>query len=496
MAAYKKQHTIENDKFEGSIHKMKNLKIKVTTVIMAGVLCLSGFTFAANNDSGDNNNGLNGDGNGFSDMTTHWSNSYVSSLTERGIISGYGDGTFKPDNTLKRIEFIVLTLKALESEGTITLDATAPADTYWGMPYIEKAIEMNLLENYTTAAADYETAITREEMASIIVKAYDTIGGDTAITDGVVTKAQKQIGDLVNVSASYKTEVTTAYALNFIAGYGDGSFKPLGSATRGEASVVISKLLDDSMRTPIEEDKPLEGDSSWLEWVQSQSPEYQEEHLTREYAISTFEDGVLTIVDGGGGYGDLVVKDTYTPDLTARLNNLLNYMARLERFSGLYTTRSPVNELKGHREFILVTLGNKLDYYNRFPYFQYIIYHDHYFDPSTYDGSETQKGATIELTINKLYDDNTNFDDDEFWVGRYDERYMTPLKESVEVFFGEPYGAEIADYVEQTHIDHYAIYGRYDFPYYDVVKTIGNVDIVVPLISKSDGTLHIFFTIH
>jgi hypothetical protein len=475
---------------------MRNLKIKVTTGIMAGVLCLSGFAFAVNNGSGDSNGGLNGNDNGFSDMTTHWSNSYVSSLTDRGIISGYGDGTFKPDNTLKRIEFIVLTLKALESEGTITLDATAPVGSYWGMPYIEKAIEMNLLENYTMAATDYETAITREEMASIIVKAYDAIGGDTAITDGVVTKAQKQIGDLVNVSASYKTEVTTAYALNFIAGYGDGSFKPLGSATRGEASVVISKLLDDSLRTPIEEDKPLEGDSSWLEWVQSQSPEYQEEHLSREYAISTFKDGVLTIVDGGGGFGDLVVKDTYTPDLTARLNNLLNYMARLERFSGLYTTRSPLEGVSGQQEFILVTLGNKLDYYNRFPYFQYIIEHDHYLDTKTYNASQTQKGATVELNINALYDDSTFAENKDISSTFYDDRYMEILKDSVAAFFGDDYGAEIADYVEQTHVDYYAKYKRNHYPYYDAVKTIGNVDIVVPLISKSDAPLHIFFTIH
>ncbi|MDN5300229.1 MAG: hypothetical protein PWP51_2782, partial [Clostridiales bacterium] len=381
----------------------------------------------------------------------------------------------------------------------ITLDATSAADAYWGMPYIEKAIEMNLLENYTTAAADYEMAITREEMASIIVKAYDAIGGDTAITDGVVTKAQKQIGDLVNVSASYKTEVTTAYALNFIAGYGDGSFKPLGSATRGEASVVISKLLDDSMRTPIEEDKPLEVDMSWQEWLKQQPDSYIEQYISPEYLASTYENGVFTIVDCGFGWGDLEVTDDYIPDFTARLNNLLDYAVRQKCYTSLYNA----NHFDDGRG---VDDGRPIEFNDIFvnfesvanaqvPYFQYRFTQDAYMNTDTYVMSKSKVGATIKLRINDLYDEYTVIDD-AFWETRYDERYMKLLKGSLVAFFGETYGHDIADYVEQTFVDYYATYKRNGYPYYDEVKTFGNVDIVMPLISKSTARFDIFFTVH
>jgi hypothetical protein len=450
----------------------------ITAGAVAGSLLLSGLSFAA----------INSDG--FSDMATHWSGSYVTPLTDRGIITGYGDGTFKPDNTLKRIEFIVLTLKALESEGVITLDAAVDADTYWGMPYINKAIELKLLENYTMTPADYETAIAREEMASIIVKAYDAIGGDTTMTEGVTTKAQNQIGDLVNVSSNYKTEVTTAYALNFIAGYGDGSFKPLGSATRGEASVVISKLLDDSLRTPIEEDKPLEGDASWLEWVKAQPTAYQEENLMAEHLESTFEDGKLTIKGGSFGYDDLVVSDAYTPDLTARLNNLLSYMVKQDRFTALFTTNNYNDNILCH--FIIVNFAMK-EASLPYGYFTYLIRNDSYFDPVADSASTTKKGCSVKLTINALYDDQTNYDD-EFWTKRYDERYLTLLKDSLKAFFGEPYGDAIADYVQEIYVEYYVGFSTH-YAHYDEVTRIGNVDILVPRI-RSSPKLEICFTVY
>jgi hypothetical protein len=428
----------------------------------------------------------------FTDMTTHWSKAHVSPLTEKGIISGYGDKTFKPDNTLKRIEFIVLALKALESEQVITLDTSISTGDYWGMPYMTKAYDLKLIDGDLTDAKAFEANITREEMASIIIKAYEVMGADTTLSDDLTAKTQSMIGDLMNVSLTYKSEVTKAYALNFIAGYGDRSFKPLGSATRGEASVVISKLLDDTLRTPVVEDKPIEADASWMDWVQNQSDEYKENNLVYEHLNSTFEDGVFTIMDGGKGYGDLVVSDEYTPNLTARLQSLLDYMVRQDRFTNLYVTTNPYGEEFGLAHFIFVNFSKNAR--SSQSYFDYCITNDAYMDTKTYEMSRTKKGSTVELIINGLYDDYTELDE-EYAKKAYDDRYMKLLKESIVAFFGEEYGNDIAEYVEQTHVDYFTN-TRFGYTHYDEVKSFGNIDMVVPLISKSDHHLEIFFTIH
>jgi len=444
----------------------------------------------------------------FTDITTHWAKDYVSPLTEKGIISGYGDNTFKPDKTLKRIEFIVLALKALESEQVITLDTSISTDEYWGMPYVKKAMFLGLISDYSEDSAVYEALITREEMASIIVKAYKKLGGDIEISEDVNAKTKRQIGDLVNVSTDFKDEVTTAYALNFIAGYGDNTFKPLGNATRGEASVVISKLLDETLRTPIEVDEVVIDESemthgtadtaedytAWLDDVAALSDDYKKTYLADEFYISTYNaKGELTIVDSGAfGYGDTTVIDDYTPDLNKRLANLIDYMIKSEHIVNLYSTKSTLNVDTNMRGEVLFASFSDVMYAPT-NNFQFKIYNDYSIDYETYKPSKTEKGATIMLSLNHMYDGETN--DAEFKALRYDPRYMTWLKESIVAFFGETYGYDIAEWVQGTHVA-YRNSGRNAYEHYNEVTTIGNVDMVVPLISKDRPSTTILFTIH
>ncbi|MBE0451196.1 MAG: S-layer homology domain-containing protein, partial [Clostridia bacterium] len=50
----------------------------------------------------------------FSDLKdTHWSKSNIDYLSGLEIISGYPDGTFKPENNVKINEFILMTIKSL-----------------------------------------------------------------------------------------------------------------------------------------------------------------------------------------------------------------------------------------------------------------------------------------------------------------------------------------------------------------------------------------------
>ena len=59
--------------------------------------------------------------NKFSDVKdTHWAAQYINALNLRGIISGYEDGTFKPDNTITRAEAVTMINRVLGNNGTET----------------------------------------------------------------------------------------------------------------------------------------------------------------------------------------------------------------------------------------------------------------------------------------------------------------------------------------------------------------------------------------
>jgi hypothetical protein len=56
-----------------------------------------------------------------SDITGHWAAAQVNDFLEQGIIQGYEDGTFKPDNNITRAEFVAVLNRALGLTAKTTL---------------------------------------------------------------------------------------------------------------------------------------------------------------------------------------------------------------------------------------------------------------------------------------------------------------------------------------------------------------------------------------
>ncbi len=44
----------------------------------------------------------------YSDIQAHWAKNCIQNLTQRGIISGYTDGSFRPNNLISRAEYAAM----------------------------------------------------------------------------------------------------------------------------------------------------------------------------------------------------------------------------------------------------------------------------------------------------------------------------------------------------------------------------------------------------
>jgi len=82
----------------------------------------------------------------FSDMAGHWSNAYVAYATSLGIIDGYPDGTFRPDNTVSYDEAAKMLVAALGYTPE-SLPGTWPAN------YVVKAQALGILDGITAGPA-------------------------------------------------------------------------------------------------------------------------------------------------------------------------------------------------------------------------------------------------------------------------------------------------------------------------------------------------------
>lgn len=175
----------------------------------------------------------------FSDLDNHWAKSYIEIVSNHKAIAGYPDGSFKPENNIKRIEFISI---IVNSQGLSVRDRT-PGE-YWGQPYIEAAIKSGFIRSneYGIAnEANLEKFISREEMASIVVNAYLKSGG--SIDTASINAAGSRLTDINKVTPIYRENAITAVALDYISGYPDGTFGPNKNATRAQAAVVSYRLL-------------------------------------------------------------------------------------------------------------------------------------------------------------------------------------------------------------------------------------------------------------
>ncbi|MBM7561261.1 CAP-associated domain-containing protein [Fusibacter tunisiensis] len=174
------------------------------------------------------------------DIEGHWAEASIEKMVEQGIIKGYDDGSFKPDNEIKRIEFIALMIRASNIE-----IGTENTDQYWGAPYVKAALDAGYLDADTfgsSAFEVYEAEITREEMAYIVVRAY--MVHDYTIDSDLFIKASDHLTDYNTASSQFLDSTISSVALGLITGYPEGVFKPLGKATRAEATIVLERWLN------------------------------------------------------------------------------------------------------------------------------------------------------------------------------------------------------------------------------------------------------------
>lgn len=181
----------------------------------------------------------------FNDMEKHWGRIAVGKLTGLEIISGNGDGTFKPDNAVQADQFIKMVVCSLGFK-------PGSNSKYWAQAYIDTAVKYKII----TAAEfkDYKKSITREEAARIIVKA--ALLKEPAPNSDMDNLVRSKIADYSKIKDGNKQYVLQAYELGLMVGV-NGKFLPANTLTRAEASAVIIRNLDTASRVIF---KPAEGD--------------------------------------------------------------------------------------------------------------------------------------------------------------------------------------------------------------------------------------------
>ena len=105
---------------------------------------------------------------GFSDVKPgDWYNTAVSTMVQAGILTGYGDGTFKPNSNITRGEFATIAARFLSNPYS-TKDRFYDTEGHWAEVYINRAAEEGWINGYSDGTFKPGRAITRAEAVTLV----------------------------------------------------------------------------------------------------------------------------------------------------------------------------------------------------------------------------------------------------------------------------------------------------------------------------------------
>ena len=255
----------------------------------------------------------------FSDLASHWGEAFIQGLVSKGLIRGFPDGTFKPEASMTRAEYAAIIAKTFDlprQRGTGTGVFTDVKGDFWAATAISQAASMgfvsgfpdgtfrpqqnltrvealvslvsglgltggnpNLLLFYSDRASvpSYATqaiatatqrrlvvnypkpeqlepmrSITRAEVAALIYQALVATGRADAIASPYIVNPDAYNPSFSDIQDHWAGDFIRPLAsLNLVTGFVDGSFKPDASINRAQYAALVVKIFNPTSIRPV-----------------------------------------------------------------------------------------------------------------------------------------------------------------------------------------------------------------------------------------------------
>jgi len=176
----------------------------------------------------------------FSDIQNHWAKPFIQGLLDKGLISGFKDGTFKPDDKMTRAEYAALLVKAFNpSAKRDGINFTDVADDLWAKDVIQEAYRGEFLSGFPDNSFKPNDNVQRTQ---VIVSLVNGLG--LSASDGTVLSTYS---DREAIPDYAKDEVNTATKKEIVVSYPDTKqLDPTKDATRAEVAAMVYQTLVDA----------------------------------------------------------------------------------------------------------------------------------------------------------------------------------------------------------------------------------------------------------
>ncbi len=186
-----------------------------------------------------------------------WAASAITQAASMGFVSGFGDGTFRPQQNLTRVQALVSLVSGLGLTGGNTNlllfyrdRASIPS---YATEAIATATQRGLVVNYPqTEELEAMRNITRAEVSALIYQALVATRRTEAIASPYIVSPQGLNDSFTDLQNHWAEAFIRPLAnLNLVTGFADGSFKPDALINRAQYAALVVKILNPKLIRPI-----------------------------------------------------------------------------------------------------------------------------------------------------------------------------------------------------------------------------------------------------
>lgn len=174
----------------------------------------------------------------FSDINGHWAEDAVLALMDQGVITGYPDGTYKPDREVTRAEFAKILSLAYDIQPKSASGFSDVKASHWAAGYIGALSEKGIIQGYPDKTFKPNSKITRAEAVTMLARVLDLLNSDETQPDWVQSFAD------VDPDHWAYIPVELGQRLHILPSQWTEYFKPGRNTTRAEIAYMVHGSTD------------------------------------------------------------------------------------------------------------------------------------------------------------------------------------------------------------------------------------------------------------
>lgn len=181
----------------------------------------------------------------FRDVTsTHWAFASVERAAELGLVTGYSDGTFRPDAAVTRAQFVLMLWRMCGKPAAARAASFADASADWYQDALSWAVEKGYVNGLSDTRFGPDAPITRQQAMAILFR----LNGGQSDTELTLTGIYEQtFADSTTIASWAKDATWWAVYHELVSGVGGSRIAPEANASRAQIAAILLRYADQFM---------------------------------------------------------------------------------------------------------------------------------------------------------------------------------------------------------------------------------------------------------